>query len=345
MRIVSLLLILFLLVIPVSAVEIIPPEVPPQARVYMPSGTDNFGVGFLEVIRDAIKLIRPDLQEAGKICIGIMAAVILSSTIRCVVSDRKPIVDFVIAGVISCLLLESTGAMITLGTQTTAEIGEYGKLFLPVMTTALAAQGGITSSVAIYSGTVFFNTLLTNLFDVILTPLIRVFLALSIASAAIEADMLKKIREIIKWLMTWSLKLILYAFTGFIGITGVVSGTADAAALKVAKITISGMVPVVGGILSDASEAVLVGAGTLKNAAGIYGMFAVIAITVAPFIKIGTHYLLLKGTAAICHVFADKKSGELIEDFTAALGYLLAMTGTGCLMLIISTTCFLKGVN
>ena len=124
-----------------------------------------------------------------------------------------------------------------------------------------------------------------------------------------------------------------------------VSGTTDAAALKVAKMTISGTVPVVGGILSDASEAVLVGAATVKNAAGIYGMFAVLAITLAPFVKIGTHYLLLKGTAALCQAFADKKCGELISDFSAVLGFLLAMTGAGCLILIISTTCFLKGVS
>lgn len=345
MRILSIFLIVLLLAVPVSAAELILPEVPENARIYMPSGTENFGAGLMEVMRDAIQLFHPDLREAGKVCVGILAAVMLASVVRCISPGRKLITDLVVAALMACLLLDSTGAMIQLGTDTSAEIGEYGKLFLPVMTTALAAQGGITSSVAIYSGTVFFNTLLTNLISRIMNPLIRLYLVFSIGSAVLEEDMLKKIREVIKWLMTWSLKIILYAFTGFIGIAGVVTGTADAAALKVAKITISTMVPVVGGILSDASEAILVGAGTVKNAAGLYGMFAVIAITVAPFVKIGAHYLMLKGTAAVCHVFADKKSSELIGDFTTVLGYLLAMTGIGCLMLIISTACFLRGVN
>ena len=145
--------------------------------------------------------------------------------------------------------------------------------------------------------------------------------------------------------MTWSLKILLYAFTGYISVTGVVSGTADAAALKVAKMTISGMVPVVGGILSDASEAVLVGAGTVKNATGVYGMFAVMAMALAPFVKIAAHYLLLKGTAALCHIFSDKKASDLIGDYATALGFLLAMTGAGCLILMISITCFLKGLG
>jgi len=145
--------------------------------------------------------------------------------------------------------------------------------------------------------------------------------------------------------MTWCLKTILYVFTGYIGITGVISGTTDAATLKVAKMTISGAVPVVGGILSDASEAVLVSAGLVKNAAGIYGMLAVAAVWIRPFVKIGAHYLLLKGTAGFCGIFGSKKTTDLISDFSSAMGLLLGMTGSVCLMLVISTACYMKGVG
>ena len=141
------------------------------------------------------------------------------------------------------------------------------------------------------------------------------------------------------------LKTILYIYTAFIGISGVVSGTTDAAALKAAKLTISSVVPVVGGILSDASDAVLVSATTVKNAAGIYGMFAVLSIWIGPFLRTGAHYLLLKVTGAVCASFANKASTELIEDFTTAQGLLLAMTGANCLLLLISLVCFLRSVG
>lgn len=80
----------------------------------------------------------------------------------------------------------------------------------------------------------------------------------------------------VKNVVSWSLKTILTVFTTYMTVTGVVSGTTDAAALKATKVTISSVVPVVGGILSDASEAVLVSAGLMKNAAGIYGILAVL---------------------------------------------------------------------
>ena len=215
---------------------------------------------------------------------------------------------------------------------------------LPVMTAAMAAQGGVTTATALYTGSALFSTLLSGLVSKLLVPMIYLHLALAAANSAVGEDMLKNISGTMKWAMTWILKIILYIFTGYISITGVVSGTTDTAALKAAKLTISGAVPVVGGILSDASEAVLVGAGTVKNAAGIYGLLAVIAVFIGPFLRIGAHYLMLKITAGVCSVFGSTRLTGLIEGFSGAMGFVLAMTGATCLMLMISTVCFMKGV-
>ena len=105
------------------------------------------------------------------------------------------------------------------------------------------------------------------------------------------------------------------------------------------------MVPVVGGIISDASETILIGAAAVKNAAGIYGLLAILSITIGPFLKMGVQYLLLKITGAICTAFSGKQESELLKDFSGGMGMLLGMVGTICLMLLISTVCFMKGVS
>jgi stage III sporulation protein AE len=253
--------------------------------------------------------------------------------------------EFVGALGIGTVLLECANSMIQLGIHTTEELSAYGKLLLPVMTSALAAQGGITSSTALYAGTAFFNTILTDLLTGVLNPLVYIFLVLSTANAALGEELLKKMAAFVKWLSVWLLKTILYIFTGYMGLTGVISGTTDAAALKAAKLTISGVVPVVGGILSDASEAVLISAGMVRNAAGIYGILAILAVFAAPFLRIGCHYLLLRLTGAVCSVFGVKRCTDLIGDFSSAMGLLLAMTGSVCLLQLISTVCFLRGVG
>lgn len=327
-----------------SALEIEVPEVPDSASRYMPEEYETFGDGLMKVLRDSMAVLRPDLAEASRVCTGILAAVMLLSMFAQLPEKNEKVTDLTGAVCVGGLLISATGSLIGLGADTVTQLSDYGKLLLPVMTAAMAAQGGVAASAALYTGTAAVNALLTALISGILTPLIYVYIALSVANSAIGESVLKKSCELVKLLVSRCLRTILYVFTGYMGVTGVVTGTADAAALKVTKMTISGMVPVVGGILSDASEAVLVSAGLVRNAAGVYGILAILAVCLVPFLRIGIHYLMLKATGAVCGLFGSKRITELIGDFSSAMGLLLAMTGSECLLLLISTVCFLRGV-
>ena len=114
---------------------------------------------------------------------------------------------------------------------------------------------------------------------------------------------------------------------------------------KAAKATLSGAVPVVGGIISDASESVLAAAGVLKSSAGVFGMLAVIAIALAPFVRIAVEYLAMRLTAAVGGAFGSPAHTQLLSAVSTAMGYLLAMTGSCALMALISSCCFMKAVS
>lgn len=336
-------LLTFLLAQPAMAAELTAPPVPTDAAKIMPERAESFAEGLWDLTRAAVFQLQPDIREAAASCLGVLAAVLLTSLTDSLPGMTKNASDLVGTVTVGTMLLGSTNALIHLGTETVTELSQYGKLLLPVMTAAMAAQGGVTTSASLYMGTTVFNSVLGAFISGLLVPMLYLFLALAVANSAIGEDGLKKLRDFLKWTMVWGLKIILYVFTGYMGITGVVSGTTDAATLKAAKLTISGVVPVVGGILSDASEAVLVSAGVIKNSAGIYGLLAVISICIGPFLRIGIHYLLLKATAAIGGVFGSKRITGLIGDYSTAMGFVLAMTGSVCVLLLISTVCFLGG--
>lgn len=334
-----------LLAVPASALEIEAPEVPKSGANLMPDETDSFAEGLMDLLRSAVKLIRPDIAEASKVCLAVICTVMIISLVQTFSGNIKRLADMSGTIMIATVLLLNTDTMIRLGTNTVQELSDYGKLLCPVMTAAMAAQGGITTATAIYAATALFDTVLVTLISRLFIPMIFLFLALAAANSAVGENILKKMCDLIKNTMNWCLKTLLTVFTTYISITGVVSGTTDAAALKATKVTISSVVPVVGGILADTSEAVLVSTGILKNAAGIYGILAIIAIFLEPFLRIGCHYLLLKATAAVCGIFGTKEATGLIEDFSSAMGLLLAMTGSVCLLLLITTVCFMKGVG
>lgn len=338
-------LLFFTLALPASALSLEAPTVPESAQEQMPEDTQSFSDGIQEVLKKALMTIRPDLKEACTVSLSVVASVMLVSILQTFPGSVRTTLNLAGTAVISSVLLLNTNSMIRLGSETVRQLSDYGKLLYPVMTAAVAAQGGVSSSAALYTGTAVFDAVLGSLISKILVPAVYLFLALGAAHSAVGEDMLKKMRDLIKYAVSWCLKTLLIVFTTYMSITGVVSGTTDAAALKATRVTISSVVPVVGGILSDASEAVLISAGVMKNAAGIYGILAVLALFLEPFLRIGTHYLILKATAAICSIFGGQGTTGMIEDFSTAMGMLLGMTGAMCLLVLISTVCFMKGVG
>jgi stage III sporulation protein AE len=321
------------------------PTVPKSGAALMPDQVDSLGEGLWELASRALGALHPDLREGTSVCFAIVALVLLISVLKLLPGSGEKLGDFAGTLGIGSLLLRSGNSLIRLAASTIDEVSAYGNLLLPVMTSALAAQGGVTASTALYAGTAFFDTVLCSLLNRLMIPAVYIFLILCLGSAAMGEPVLKKLAGLTRWASLWVLKIILYGFTGYMGITGVVSGTTDAAALKAAKLTISGAVPVVGGILAEASEAVLVGAGVVRSAAGIYGILSIFALFAGPFLKIGCHYLLIRFTGAVCEVFGVKSCASLISDFSDAMGLLLAMTGSVCLLQLISTECFLRGVG
>ncbi len=344
-RILIIIAILFIFPVSVSATEYTAPSAPSDAQQYIPPETDDFVEGLWFVIKKATDIIQPEISGVAKQCGTLIICAVILSVFQLIGDNRLRIVEII--GVITAglILTDSSQTLIQLGSDTASDLTDYGMLLVPVMTSALAAQGGITSSAALYTATTIFSTIMMKAIVKIIIPLIYVYLALGIASNALDEKMIDRMKATIKWLITWILKAILYIFTGYITLTGVLSGSVDASALKAAKLTISGTVPVIGGILADASETVLVSAGLMKNSAGIYGIFAVIAICIHPFMQTAIQYCLLKFTAFCTGIIGTNKFSGVISDFSTAMGFVLAITGAVSMMLLISVACFMKGIT
>lgn len=339
------LMLLTFLAVPAKAASLEAPEPPDSAYQWMPSQTDRFGEGLLEVIQKGVSKIHPELKEAAGVALTVIACAMLVSMLTAASDTVKVAANLSAVAAVSAALFLSTNAMIRMGADTVRQLSEYGKLLLPVMTAAMAAYGGISSATALYTGTAVFDAILCAALSKVLIPMVYAFLVLSAADSVTAYHTLKKMKELLKNGITWFLKTCITVFISYMGVTGIISGTTDAAALKATKTAISTAVPVVGGILSGASEAVLVGAQLAKNAAGIYGIFALLAIFLEPFLKTGIHYLILKLAAAVCGILDAKSVSDLVGDYSSAMGFVLGMTGSVCVLQLVSTVCFMKGMG
>ena len=326
------------------AQELTAPTVPAEFESLMPEKEVSFSDGLLAMLQKGLPTAYTEISKAMKTGTAVFCCVFLVSILQSM-GCKAAAAEIAGAVCISSLMLHSSRTMIALAVKTITEISEYSKLLFPVLVAASSAQGGAISATALGVGTSAFTAFLTNVLRRILIPVVYLFLAASIANCAVGEEALKKIRDQLRKLSTWFLKSILTIFLTYMSITGAVTGTADKTAVKAAKAAISTVVPVIGSTLADASESLLLSAGLIKNSIGIYGIFAFGALFMLPFLRIGVHYLMMKGIAALCAIVGSKRITELTEDFGSAMGLLLGMTGTICALSVIGSVCFLKGAG
>ncbi len=287
-------------------------------------GMDQIGALFRASLSTALKLI---------------AVVLLCSLVHCARPEGDGGLQAVtIAGVlaITALTMTDMAAMIGLGRDTIGRMEGFSSLLLPVMAVLTAAAGNITGAAVRQGATVLFSQLLIAAMDRLLIPLVYAYVALSCAHAAVGGPGLKRVAGLVKGTVTFLLTALLLAFVGYLTASGAIAGSVDAAAVKTAKMAISRAIPVVGGILADASESVLAGAGALKGTVGAAGLVVVLAICLAPFLRLALQYLVYKGAAALCAMVAQPALSGLIDAIGSAFGLVLGMTGAGALVLLVS---------
>ena len=307
--------------VPALGVEITAPgldQVWEEAEGYGVSQKDSLDQGlsnlFSDVLGQAGALFRVSLATAMK-----LIAVVLLCSLAESVKAGEGLQAANIAGAlaITALTMTDMAVMIGLGRDTLGRMEDFSTLLLPVMAVLTAATGHVSAAAVRQGATVLFSQLLITAMDRLLIPLIYAFVAVSCAHAAVGNPGLKKVADLLKSAITFVLTALLLA-------------------VKAAKLAISRAVPVVGGILADASESVLAGAGALRGTVGAVGLMVVLAICLTPFLRLALQYVVYKGAAALCATVAQPQLAGLIDAIGSAFGLVLGMTGAGALVLLVS---------
>lgn len=295
----------------------------------------------LSGVLDAGSAALPDiLRGAVKRCVLLLIVVLLCALAGGLSAGAGetslPVVP--LAGVLAVAAagLGDVRTLLGLGTQTLERMTGFANVLLPAAAALTAATGAIAGAAARQMAAAVFSALLLNLISGLLVPMLYAYLAASMGHAALGNEALKRVAELLKRAVTSILTALLLAFVGYLTLSGVVTGSADAAAVKAAKFAMSSAVPVVGGILSDAADTVLASAGVLRGAVGVYGAVAVLMMCLVPFLRLGVHYLAYKLTAAVASAVADTPTAGLIDAMGSAFGLILGMTGAAALLQLVA---------
>jgi len=351
------LLLIVLMTVPVSAAEL-PEELlnalPDAAAELLENvdytGADPLGSGVTHVLERTGAQIKGLLRQRIKSVAAVLMTALLCGVVdgfRHGTGSVSGMDITLMAGALSVTLITigSLDVLVDMGRRTIAEISTFSKVLLPTLAAVTAAAGAVGTATVHQVATAFFADILLQLIQELLMPMIYLYIGVMVAGTMLSDNRLHNIAAMLKKVVVWMLSTSLLLFTLYLSITKVISGTTDSAVLKVTKAAISGAVPVVGSILSDAAETVLAGAGMLKGTMGVFGMLAVLAICIHPFLQLGTQYLLYKLAAFLAAVAAPPALCKLIDGLGSVFGLVLGMTGACGLLLLVSLLSFVAAVT
>ena len=237
---------------------------------------------------------------------------------------------------VAAVSVADVNALLGMGTGAIEKMTSFANVLLPTVAAVTAATGAITGAAARQLAAALFSDVLVNVINGLLVPLLYGYIAASVAQAATGEEGLKRLADLLKWAVTTVLTTIMLVFVGYLTASGAAASGADAATVKAAKFAISGAIPVVGGILSDAAETVLASAGVLKGTIGVFGMVTILGICLIPLLRLAIHYLVYKLVAAVSATMGSGSVWELVDRIGGAFGLVLGMMGACCLLLLIA---------
>ncbi|MCQ2442332.1 MAG: stage III sporulation protein AE [Oscillospiraceae bacterium] len=303
----------------------------------------NASFDFHEALHNVGSKAADTLQNAVRKSVGsggVLLLVVLFSELAGTVSETTGATSSA-AGMIGVVAVTAVSvadvsSLMGLGRAAVDQIDSFSTLLIPVVTACSAASGSVTGSAARQVAVVFFSDLLIRLIDRVLIPFVYLYTGACVASAAVENQGIAELARLLKWAVTTVLTTLLLAFTGYLSLSSAAAAGADAVTIRLTRTVISNMVPVVGGILSGATETVLSGVAVLRNIVGTFGVVAVLGFCVSPFLRLGIQYLVYRVVAVLASVVSRGSVPKLINDIAGAFGLVLGMTGTAALLVMLA---------
>lgn len=240
----------------------------------------------------------------------------------------SPILPMAGALGITAVVYGDLHGLMSLCMETIQSMDTFSVSMMPVMASAVTISGAPSTAVLTYGATMFVFDLTVSIITGLLVPAVNGYIAVITVNAAIGNDMLSRMAAFLKWIVSGTLKILLTGFVAYITISGTVSHGLDNGAVKAAKFALSGSVPIVGGIISGATDTLLSGAIVLKNALGVFGMICIAAICIIPFLRVGISYLIFKAGTAVLSPVTPPQLSKLMEGITSGFGMLLGMLGS-----------------
>lgn len=247
--------------------------------------------------------------------------------------------------VIIAIAIQSFSIATAVGISVINDMVMFMQALLPLLLTLLMAMGGITSSALFQPVIIAAVSTISTLMKDIVMPIIFFSAILSIVNNLSSKIHVSKLASLLKQVCIVLLGFTLTVFIGIITIQGVAAATTDGVTIRTAKFAVDRFIPVVGGFISEAVDAIVGCSLLLKNAMGALGLFALVFIVLMPLLKIFSLIIIYKIAAAIIEPITDSQLVSCLNDMSGSLVLIFATVLSVAVMFFMAVTVIVGAGN
>jgi len=270
------------------------------------------GVDWIKVGQDLINHLFREVVANLRLLTGLLVLAVMGALMQNLQASflSSDSVDISVACCLLMLLHLSIKAFqlaVTAGTKAVDAMMSLMYALLPLLTTALAAVGGMTSAAVMHPIFIAAVGLMGMLVQKVVFPLLQVTVALGIAGNLFPDFPVKRLAGLVERTAGLLLGTAFVAFTAVVAARGMLAPVADGVTMRAAKYLGGKIVPILGNTFSQALEVAVGGSLLIKNGLGVLGLSAIILIAAFPLIKILALVFIYRIVTAVIEPISDSR--------------------------------------
>ncbi len=265
--------------------------------------------------------------SAGVILIAVilLASLLESYTFSLRYIDTKDVMNTVSSLMIVMTLVTPIVKLIESSLMTVKGAASLMLVYVPVMVGIMAFSGHVIGSGAYYATVMTASQAISQLSAAFFSPLLNIFLVLSVTSAVSSRIKLNGICELIAKLIKWTLMFAMALFSAILSIQGVAANAADTVASKAVRFTLSSFIPIVGSSISEAYKSIEGSVGLLRSGIGVFVIIAVLVAFLPIVIQILLWQVSVLCAKTVAQLFDITSIVTILTSISTVLSVMMAM--------------------
>lgn len=215
--------------------------------------------------------------------------------------------------------------------------------FVPVYAGILLTSGHAAAAMSYRTVLLGAGQLLTQVVNRLVLPMTTCGMALDVTGSASAGVRPQGVGRLLGRITVWLLGGMSTLFVGMLTLRNTLGTAADSLGSRMARFSLAGFIPVVGGSLGEALSTVQNCLTLLRGTVGMFGVAAVAAIVLPPVLQCLAWQLCMAAAEATAELFGLTAMQSLMKGLGTALKMMVAALALCALFMVVSTAVVMGG--